>query len=86
VKSAFWSQRCLLYADDLHALLISTAPCSVQLEEREAEVAGLEARAAELAQQRAACDALAAQLQRRAEAIAAEAEAASQATEVPACI
>lgn len=63
---------------------MSSAPCSVQLEEREAEVAGLEAQAAELAQQRAACDALAAQLQRRAEAIAAEADAARQATEVPA--
>jgi hypothetical protein len=56
---AFWSRCCLMYAHNLRRLLTSTALCPVQLEEREAEVAGLEARAAELAQQRAACDALA---------------------------
>lgn len=68
----------------LQGLLTLSGFCTVQLEERETAVAGLEAQGAELAQQRAACDALAAQLQRRAEAIAAEAEAASLATEVPA--
>jgi hypothetical protein len=54
----------------------------VQLAEREAAVAGLEAQQVELAQQQVACDALAAQLQQRSEVIAAEAQTAAQAAKV----
>lgn len=53
-----------------------------QLEDREAAVADLETQQAELARQQEAAESLAAQLQRRSEAVAAEARAARDAAEV----
>lgn len=57
-------------------------PRGMQLAEREAAVADLEAQQVELAAQQAACDALGAQLRQQSEAVAAEAQSAHDAAQV----